>query len=99
MAVESAIPLRKDLQKEQQASNSRNEGRCKSCTEHNAACSALRPWEARPYIHYYHMDMVSVIIGTRKGTKFYISIFNSPLATRESREVLKRKFNKKIKII
>ena len=47
----------------------------------------------------YHMDMVSVIIGTRKGTKFYISIFNYPLATRESREVLKRKLNLKINII
>ena len=98
MAVESAIPLRKDLQKEQQASNSRNEGRCKSCTEHHAACSALRPWEARP-LAVTCSSHVSVHIGTRTGTKFYITIFNSPLATRESREVLKRKFNLKINII
>ena len=98
MAVASAIPLRKDLQKEQQASNSGNEGRCKSCTEHNAACSALRPWEARP-LAVTCSSHVSVHIGTRTGTKFYISILKADLATRESREVLKRKFNKKIKII
>ena len=59
MAVASAIPLRKDLQKEQQASNSRMRA---------GASPAL-------------------------GTKFYISILKADLATRESREVLKRKFN------